>query len=251
MAELTVFGYRSGAGLLHALDIRVKLASLVVISLTSLNMGPLGLCLLSLGLYGLMHSVRISFSAMFRELRLFLAFLVMILLTRGCVLSGSSAPGFFAVSVSGDGFLAGVLICWRLLVVVFLGALLVGTTRSHEVKAGVEWILKPVPMIPAKRTAVMIALVMRFVPLIINQAHDTADAQRARGIENRKNPIYRMIKLTIPLFQRTFQDADKLVSAMEARCYSEIRTDPGLSAAGRDWMALSVVIASCLFLTIL
>jgi biotin transport system permease protein len=73
----------------------------------------------------------------------------------------------------------------------------------------------------------MIGLIMRFVPVILDQAKETSKAQRVRGVENRKNPVYRLIKLAIPLIRRTFESADKLAVAMEARCYSENRTDQG------------------------
>ena len=94
----------------------------------------------------------------------------------------------------------------------------------------------------------MMSLILRFVPVIFDQAKETNDAQRARGVENRKNPIYRMRKLAIPLIRSTFERADKLAVAMEARCYSENRTDPALSSSRRDWIALFAVIGLCLMI---
>lgn len=251
MADLTVFRYRFGTGLLYAIDIRVKLVSLVLISFTSLQMRFPGLSVLTLLIACLMRSARISGMVLFRELRWFLILLGVILFSRGCSFTRSPTPGLASLSVSADGFYVGALICWRLIIVVFLGVLFTATTRTHEVKAGVDWGLKPVPLIDGKRMATMIGLLIRFVPVILHQAGETADAQRARGIENRKNPVYRMIKLTVPLFRRTLQDADKLAMAMEARCYSETRTDPHLTATRNDWLVLSAVVCSCLFLRIL
>jgi len=83
------------------------------------------------------------------------------------------------------------------------------------------------------------------VPVILNQANETAEAQRARCVENRKNPVYRLIRLGIPLIRRTFERADRLAVAMEARCYTENRTDPELCATRIDWMALVVMILVC------
>ena len=90
------------------------------------------------------------------------------------------------------------------------------------------------------------SLIMRFIPVIFDQAKITVDAQRARGIENRKNPAYRLKKLALPLMRRTFERADKLANAMEARCYTENRTDPELSSRRRDWIALFLAIGLCL-----
>jgi len=84
--------------------------------------------------------------------------------------------------------------------------------------------------------------------VIFQQAKETLDAQRARGVENRKNPVYRLVKLGIPVLRRTFERADKLASAMEARCYSENRTDSLLSSGVRDWISLVGVVCLCLII---
>jgi energy-coupling factor transporter transmembrane protein EcfT len=53
------------------------------------------------------------------------------------------------------------------------------------------------------------------------------------------------VRLGIPLIRRTFEQADRLIVAMEARCYSEDRTDPVLSATRLDWIALVIIIVIC------
>ena len=124
------------------------------------------------------------------------------------------------------------------------------TTRSSEIKAAVEWMLKPFPWIPAKRIAIMMSLVVRFIPIIFEQAKKTMEAQRARGVENRKNPVYRLKMFSIPFMRRIFERADKLVLAMEARCYSENRTDSLLSSGVKDWIAFIGVVSLCLIIII-
>jgi energy-coupling factor transporter transmembrane protein EcfT len=108
--------------------------------------------------------------------------------------------------------------------------------------------LKPFPWIPAKRISTMMGLIVHFIPIIIEQAKKTTEAQRARGVENRKNPVYRLKRFGIPLMRRIFERADKLVLAMEARCYSENRTDSLLSSGVRDWIALAGVVCLCLII---
>ena len=96
----------------------------------------------------------------------------------------------------------------------------------------------------------MLGLVVRFLPVILFQASEIADAQRARGIERRKNPLIRLMKFTVPLFRRVFLSADELTAAMQARCYSEQRTLPDLAFAWRDGMAVGtgMLIAATVFL---
>jgi energy-coupling factor transporter transmembrane protein EcfT len=87
--------------------------------------------------------------------------------------------------------------------------------------------------------------------VIFCQAAETADAQKARCVQNRRNPLYRLIKLGFPLMRRTFERADDLVAAIEARGFTENRTDPELVSHQRDWVALSVVISLCMVVAIL
>ena len=150
-----------------------------------------------------------------------------------------------------QGITNGILVCWRLALIVILGFAFISTTPPSAIKAAVQWFLKPVPFIPEKKVAVMMGLILRFVPVILDQARETAEAQKARGVENRKNPVYRLIKLSFPILRRTFERADNLVLAMEARCFIENRTDPELVTQKRDWVALMAVCCLCVLLTIL
>ena len=47
MAELTLFGYRSGHSVLHRIDVRCKILGLLFISTVSLNAGVFSLAILS------------------------------------------------------------------------------------------------------------------------------------------------------------------------------------------------------------
>jgi len=94
----------------------------------------------------------------------------------------------------------------------------------------------------------MMGLILRFIPVIFDQAGEIVDAQKARGVENRKNPVYRLTKLALPLMRRTFERADNLVAAMEARGFTENRTDPELALHKRDWISLIAVCFLSIFL---
>lgn len=245
MTELTALSYRAGTSVLHGLDVRFKLVFMVLISFTSLKAGLPALAILTLLLAGLMIPAGLRPGAIAAGLRHIFLFLILVFIARALSTSGSPLLEFRAVTVTREGVYDGAAICWRLVIVIFIGLALVATTRPSEIRAAVVWFLRPMPFIPEKRVSVMMSLIMRFIPVIFDQAKETADAQRARGVENRKNPIYRLKVLALPLLRRTFERADKLANAMEARCYNENRTDPELSACRRDWIALLVVIFLC------
>ncbi len=245
MAELSEFGFRPGDSFFHALDVRCKLACFILISLTSLNIHLLSLLLLTLTIAGAILHIRLSFLAIFKEIRYFFLLLAFVFIARALSTPGATLAEIrfpVTLTVTEQGVYDGILVCWRLLVIVILSLVFVSTTRSSEVKAAVEWLFSPFPFIPGKRLGAMIGLLMRFIPVILNQVKETADAQRARGVENRKNPIYRLVKFVIPLMRRAFEDADKLILAMEARCYSENRTGPELAFSGKDGLAVLVMI---------
>ena len=245
MAELTAFSFQPGTSLLHKLDVRFKLLFLILISLVSLGGGFTGLGVLTGLVAGLSIHSRLPLKSGFKEFRFFLIFLVLILVTRMLTTPGTALIEIKSIAITRPGLISGVLICWRLVIIALLGFLFVFTTPSSEIKAAVQWFLKPAAFIPGKRIATMMGLIARFIPVILNQAKETAEAQRARCVEYRKNPLYRLVRLGVPLIRRTFEQADRLIVALEARCYSENRTDPDLSATRTDWFALLIITIIC------
>ena len=243
MADLTVFSFQSDGSLLHRLDVRFKIFFLIFISLISLRGGFLGLSILTGLITVLVIHSRLPVRSACREFRIFLLFLLLILIVRMLTTPGSVLVEWQFLTVSRSGLISGIRVCWRLFIIVLLGFLFVYSTRSSDIKAAAEWYLKPFGFIPAKQVAMMMGLIVRFIPVILNQAKETAAAQRARCMENRKNPYYRLKWLGLPLIRRTFEQADRLIVAMEARCYSENRTDPVLRSTRKDWIALLTLIA--------
>lgn len=246
MAELTTFSYLPGDSILHRTDARFKIILMILLSLASLNASLPGLGLLTVLLLGVCLYARIPLISGFKELRVFLILLCLVFAARVYSTGGPSVLNFKYLSVSMEGLYNGALVCWRLAFVVVLGFAFISTTPPYEIKVAVQWLLKPVPFIPEKKVAIMMGLILRFVPVIFDQARDTAEAQKARGVENRKNPLYRLTKFGFPLMRRTFERADELVVAMEARAFTENRTDPAMAAHRRDWIALVVVGGLCI-----
>lgn len=233
MGELTAIGYKPGHSPLHRLDPRTKQALLFGLSMMSLGGNLAFLILLTAMMMYFFHAAGLRISRLMREIRYFLFFLIFVFGVRTVTFTDSPIPTFSA-DLTGEA----LIVCWRLLLVVFMGLLLMATTRTADIRAALVWYLKPIPIVDEKMAATMVGLVVRFLPVILFQAADISDAQRARGIERRKNPLVRLMKFTIPLFRRVFLSADELAAAMQARCYSEQRTLPDLSFTWRDGVAL-------------
>ena len=192
-----------------------------------------------------MINSRLSLLAAARELRYFFVLLGFIVLTRSLTTPGSAWLTIGNIDMTGSGVCDGLMVCWRILVVVVLSLLFAMSTRTSHIRAAVVWYARGLPFVPARRIASMIGLIVRFVPLIFDRMRDIQAAQLARGIANRKNPLYRLGKFSLPLMRSVFTDADNLATAMASRCYTENRTGPVLAAKRRDWIALAGVVGLC------
>jgi energy-coupling factor transporter transmembrane protein EcfT len=241
-----MIGYQPGRSYLHGLDVRHKLAAVAIITLGSVYASLWGLLMWTVILVIACHSAGMRGWQMLKDLRWVWLLLAGVWVARALSIPGSSALTLGALVVSYEGMVSGTLICWRLVNIILLGLLLTATTRAAQITAAVEWLLNPVPGVPAQRVGTMLGLVVRFVPEFVVQAHEISAAQKARGIQGRKNPIYRLRHMALPLLRRTFETADELALAMQARCYADQRTARGFEARSRSGWALLAVGLICL-----
>ena len=239
MAEVNDVHGRVGASWMHRLDARIKLVLLGAFSVVGLNLNGWVLLLLGLPLLAAAWMIGALHRLPFNQIKWLGALLSFVWIARAVSTEGTLLFSIVTLSISREGLVDGMQVCLRLILVFLMGALFVASTRPGEVRAGVQWFLKPLPFVPAERIGTMIGLMVRFIPLIFEEASRTLDAQRARAVENRRNPVYRMAVFGIPLLRRIFETADRLVLAMEARCYSESRTGAELRVGRRDWAALA------------
>ncbi len=201
------------------MDPRLKLAAIAIIGFLSLNAQWKMLALLTLLVLWWGIRVRLSLFSTLKDMRCFILLLIPI----------------WGIRALSAGMYDATLVCWRIILAAYAGISLMATTRTWEIRAALRWFFKLIPFVPEKRLSTMISLMMRFLPMILRQSNEISDAQKARGIECRKNPIYRMVRFVLPLTRRTFEDADNLIIAMEARCYCEDRTEPELSHFSRSF----------------
>lgn len=221
-----------------------------MLSLGSLNSGFQGLFLTTILVGFFINEARISIRNITKELKLFPWFLLFIFIARSLSTEGEVILNIYGISATREGCLLGMQVSWRLVVVILLSLGVISTTTTAEIKAAVEFYFVRVPFIPEKRLSTMLGLLLRFIPIIMNQIQETLDAQKARGIEMRRNPVYRLVKLTIPVLRRIFQNGDQLAVAMASRCYTENRTGPVLRSSFIDWTGLGVLSVFCLFVNL-
>lgn len=245
MALLTVFSFSPGKTWLHRLDARVKLAAMVMLSMAAMAANIHGLELLTLFLATVAISSRLRVIDALWQMRP-MAFLFALIIVAQTLNAPDPEWHLGSLGISFTGLRLGLRTCWQLGLVITASWLFVRTTAPGQIKIGIQRLLAPWPLIPEHRVAVMTGLLMRFIPLLLEEAATLSEAHRSRGIELRRNPIFRLISLASALLRRTFLRADRLAEAMQSRCYQEQRSDPPLVARSTDGLALAILCVLCL-----
>jgi biotin transport system permease protein len=221
MAERLILHYAPGDSFLHRWDARGKLLCMILASATVLQNRVLVLTGFSILLPVVMGLAGISIKRLWRELRAWLVFFLIIVGTYGITAPGSEWRPVPWIPLSVSGMLQGIWISWRLLLLLTCAVLFSSVTRARELRDAVLWLLSPLPFLPCYRIAFMAGLTMRFVPLVLDELDEIREASKARLGDRRKNPWRRIKYVVLPLFRRVFLRSDDLAMALAARCYRE------------------------------
>ncbi|MGY1770880.1 CbiQ family ECF transporter T component [Blastococcus sp. SYSU D00813] len=107
----------------------------------------------------------------------------------------------------------GTVVVLRLLALVAAAAMVTATTRVTELVAVVEWLARPLAVCGVRpaRIGLVIAMTLRFVPLVAERAQRIRDAQAARGAERFR------FQALVPLLVQVLRLAATLGEALDAR----------------------------------
>jgi energy-coupling factor transport system permease protein len=108
---------------------------------------------------------------------------------------------------------------------VVLTSILTGTTQPLEITLGLEDLLYPLKLIgvPVYIFSTITSIALRMIPTLMDEAGRIMKAQASRGIDFKHGKIVEKNKalgaLIIPLLVSSFQKAEDLAYAMDARGY--------------------------------
>ena len=107
----------------------------------------------------------------------------------------------------------GTLAVARLLTLVLAAAVVTATTRVTALVAVVEWLVRPLAVVGVRpaRVGLVIAMTLRFVPLIAERAQRIREAQAARGATGMR------LGMLVPLLVQVLRLAATLGEALDAR----------------------------------
>ena len=246
MAELNIYHYLPKGSFIHHMDGRIKLICMILLSIAISITGRISdLTVLSVILMIVLFSSKLPVQKLFLELRYFIFLIALVLVVHSFSIPGTPLTHLPLMNPTREGLVSGLLFGWRLLLLITISVILTATTTLSTLKDGIQWLLRPIPFIPEAKVATMIGLTFTLVPLIFDQASEMSDAQKARCVAGRKNPVERIVFLVFPLILQTFRRADEMVYAMESRCYSAERTLATLKTKPSDWMVLILSGLAC------
>ncbi len=223
--NLTLGRYYAGSSWAHRLDPRLKLVISMAIMITlTLSEAWSVLGWWTLLLLATIATTHIPPKVFVKNLRAFLWLFGLTVLLHA--LSDPSAPHFqmWGISISWPGVITGCKYAVRLGLLVLVAALLSFTTMPLDLTEGVERLLGFLRRFrfPVHELALMTSLALRFVPTIVEEAQRIQRAQISRGANFSGGILRRvqaLVPMLVPLFVATFNRADELAVAMEARCY--------------------------------
>ncbi|MBN2655817.1 MAG: energy-coupling factor transporter transmembrane protein EcfT [Spirochaetales bacterium] len=242
MAEIEIFHYRAGTGFFHSLNTGIKylsglLLSIALYSSSFLELSIMTAILLPLLFLALKPSLH-QIGAGIRSMKGFIIFLLLVASARGFSSGGSIAQRWMS---SG-------LYSWKILMLLIIGQVLISTTDPSDLHGAVYRLLSRIPFIPAGPAATMLSLSITFIPLIFDQYREIRQAADSRLAGLNRNPLKRILFISLPLLETTLSRADEISAAMDSRCYNHNPTLKESAVALKDILVLLSVITATLLI---
>ena len=243
-------GYVPKDSFVHGLDPMAKLIALVCCVLLVVIYGGLRfLVFVFILILALFIASGIGLSLIYRKLRFILTFGFLIFLSylvfvqTGEVLTSIKPLEFLGLgwsfSITKDGFLGGLEIALRFLVIISASMLFVATTDPTKLAHGLMRSGLPY------RYGFMLIVTLRFIPVFDMEASTVQHAQKARGLDIDKKGIGRIFKLAkytfVPLLASALTRVDSLTRSMEGRGFGASRKRTyfkQVKVRGRDWVLI-------------
>ena len=211
--------YVPTGSIIHRLDPRAKLLSmLLLISAVFPSKTYLGVLIWLGVLAGLVSASKIPWRSVIRSAKP--VFLLAVFTFIFHIIAGIFREENFTASIIPGAFMA-----IRLVILMMFAVMLPLTTSPLELADGLDSFFRPLERFrfPASEVSMMIAMALRFIPLLMEETDRIMRAQLSRGARIGEGNIFRRVKsfmpILIPLIVIIFRRADDIAVAMEARGY--------------------------------
>ena len=158
------------------------------------------------------------------------------------------------------GLQAAIYLGLRLCFMIIGSSMMTYTTTPNALTDGLESMLGWMKRlhVPVHEFAMIMAIALRFVPILVEELDKIMKAQMARGVDFKEGNLMarlkKLIPIIIPLFVSSVRRSNELALAMDARCYhgDEGRTKmKPLCYQRTDQVAYGMVFAYFVFMIVL
>lgn len=227
MLRISVGQYFAADSPIHRLDARVKLVCLLALLVgTFCVTSPAQLTLVAAAVAALLLLARVPAGRVVASVRPLVVFLaVLSLFNLFFVRTGEVVAELGPVSITSGGIAAAALYTARFALALLAGSLILLTTTPTQLADAFDRMLSPLSRIglPGHELAMVFSLMMRFVPMLSDEASAIIDAQSLRGgALGEGGPVRRVrsiVPVVVALLASGLRHADGLARALDARCY--------------------------------
>ena len=254
--DITIGQFFPGNSLIHKLDPRAKIISLLVLIVSLFlcrNFFSLGL-LFIFSVAAVLVS-RISLKVILSGLKMIVALVVFTGVLQ--ILYNDDGDIWwkpfekYDFAVTSGGVYSAIFIIVRIVSLILLSSLLTYTTSPTMLTDAIERLLSPLKLfkINVNSLAMMMTIALRFIPTLIEEINIIMSAQKARGADLETGSIVQRAKALVPIFVplivNSFRRAYELAFAMECRCYTGDNKRTRMKVmklSFRDFMVFAVII---------
>lgn len=226
LRDITLGQYYQTESVIHRLDPRVKLAGtlLYIISLFFFK-NFLAYIVAGLFLAVVIRLSRVPFGFMVRGMKAIVFLLLITVVFNLFLTPGTPVVTLWKLTVTLEGIKTAVTMAIRLVMLILGSSVMTLTTTPNNLTDGMEKGMAPLKVfhVPVHEVAMMMAIALRFIPILLEETDKIMKAQIARGADFESGNLIKraraLVPLLVPLFISAFRRANDLAMAMEARCY--------------------------------
>ncbi len=238
---------------IHRIDPRFKIITMLILMTAVFLADFYGYAILFVVLATAILMAKLSFKFILKSMKPMMFMLVFLFIINTLLLrEGTIVLQIGSFKIYSKAVIQTLFIVGRLVLMIMVTTLLTATTAPLDLTLGIEDLLSPLRRfkVPAHEIAMMISIVFRFIPTLIDDTQRIMQAQSSRGVDLDEGKLTEkvsgIISMIIPLFVSSFQRAEDLADAMEARGYypgKERTRYKQLKIRVSDYVALFICIA--------
>lgn len=226
LRDITLGQYYQSDSVIHKLDPRVKLITtiLFIVSLfVSDNL--VGYVIAAAFLTTAIKLSKVPFKFMVRGMKSIVILLMITVIFNLFLTPGEPLFSVWKLTITKEGLRTAIFMAVRLTFLIIGSSVMTLTTTPNNLTDGLESLMKPLKVlrVPVHEVAMMMAIALRFIPILLEETDKIMKAQIARGADFESGNLIKkaksLVPLLVPLFISAFRRANDLAMAMEARCY--------------------------------